>query len=78
MRYQIAVGIAKGLAYLHEECRDSIIHCDIKPENILLSDSFVPKIADFGMAKFLGRNFSRAITTMRGTIGSPEWLSHQK
>ncbi|KAL6870645.1 hypothetical protein ACP4OV_014493 [Aristida adscensionis] len=77
MRYQIALGIAKGLAYLHENCRDCIIHCDIKPENILLDDSFIPKIADFGMAKFLGRDFSRVLTTMRGTIGylAPEWIS---
>ncbi|KAJ3694588.1 hypothetical protein LUZ60_010068 [Juncus effusus] len=78
-RYQIVVGIARGLSYLHEECRDCIIHCDIKPENILLDEMFCPKIADFGMAKLLGRDFSRALTTMRGTIGylAPEWISGQ-
>ncbi|CAN6227325.1 unnamed protein product [Urochloa humidicola] len=76
-RYQIAIGIAKGLSYLHESCHECIIHCDIKPENILLDASFVPKIADFGMAKLLGRDFSRVLTTMRGTIGylAPEWIS---
>lgn len=68
-RYQIALGIARGLAYLHESCRDCIIHCDVKPQNILLDKSFIPKIADFGMEKFLGREFSRALTTIRGTIG---------
>ncbi|KAF7097631.1 hypothetical protein CFC21_099428 [Triticum aestivum] len=76
-RYQIAIGVARGLAYLHEGCRDCIIHCDIKPENILLDDSFIPKVADFGMAKLLGREFSRVLTTMRGTAGylAPEWIS---
>ncbi|KAI7744509.1 hypothetical protein M8C21_006202, partial [Ambrosia artemisiifolia] len=76
-RYQIAVGTARGLVYLHEKCRDCIIHCDIKPENILLDADFCPKIADFGLAKLVGRDFSRVLTTMRGTRGylAPEWLS---
>jgi hypothetical protein len=76
-RYQIATGVARGLSYLHEGCRKCIIHCDIKPENILLDASFVPKIADFGMATIVGRDFSRVLTTFRGTMGylAPEWLS---
>ncbi|XVF31718.1 hypothetical protein REPUB_Repub17cG0016200 [Reevesia pubescens] len=76
-RYQIALGAARGLAYLHENCIDSIIHCDIKPENILLDVDYFPKLADFGLAKLLGREFSRVLTTMRGTMGylAPEWIS---
>ncbi|XP_010908956.3 G-type lectin S-receptor-like serine/threonine-protein kinase At2g19130 [Elaeis guineensis] len=75
-RYQIALGAARGLAYLHEKCRDCIIHCDIKPENIFLDASFVPKLAGFGLAKLVGRDCSRVLTTMRGTIGylAPEWI----
>ncbi|KAM0898338.1 hypothetical protein ACQ4PT_021990 [Festuca glaucescens] len=75
-RYQIALRVARGLVYLHESCQDCIIHCDIKPENILLDASFAPKIADFGMAKLLGRDFSRVLTTARGTAGyrAPEWI----
>lgn len=76
-RYQIALGIARGLAYLHEKCRECIMHCDIKPENILLDMNLCPKIADFGMAKLLGHEFSRVLTSMRGTFGylAPEWLT---
>uniref|UniRef100_A0ACD5WIM2 Uncharacterized protein n=1 Tax=Avena sativa TaxID=4498 RepID=A0ACD5WIM2_AVESA len=76
-RYQIALGVARGLDYLHEKCRDCIIHCDIKPENILLDDAFAAKVADFGLAKLMGRDFSRVLTTMRGTVGylAPEWIS---
>ncbi|OAY74779.1 G-type lectin S-receptor-like serine/threonine-protein kinase [Ananas comosus] len=76
-RYRIAIGIARGLAYLHEKCKDFIIHCDIKPENILLDEQFCPRIADFGMAKLFTRDGSRVLTTMRGTIGylAPEWIS---
>ncbi|KAK3429092.1 hypothetical protein EUGRSUZ_E00499 [Eucalyptus grandis] len=76
-RYQIALRTARGLAYLHEKCRDCIIHCDIKPENILLDAEFCPKVADFGLAKLVGRDFSRVLTTMRGTRGylAPEWIS---
>ncbi|XP_039139857.1 G-type lectin S-receptor-like serine/threonine-protein kinase At2g19130 [Dioscorea cayenensis subsp. rotundata] len=76
-RYRIALGIARGLEYLHEKCRECIIHCDIKPENILLDVEFNPKIADFGLAKLLGREFSHVLTSMRGTIGylAPEWIT---
>ncbi|TVU21766.1 hypothetical protein EJB05_31424, partial [Eragrostis curvula] len=72
-RYQVAIGVARGLAYLHESCRECIIHCDVKPQNILLDAG----LADFGMAKFVGREFSRVLTTMRGTKGylAPEWIS---
>ncbi|XP_057495731.1 G-type lectin S-receptor-like serine/threonine-protein kinase SD2-2 isoform X1 [Actinidia eriantha] len=77
VRFRIAVGTAKAIAYLHEECRDCIIHCDIKPENILLDEDCSPKVSDFGLAKLVGRDFSRVLATMRGTRGyvAPEWLS---
>ncbi|KAF6142113.1 hypothetical protein GIB67_037031 [Kingdonia uniflora] len=77
MRYKIALRTARGLAYLHEECRNYIIHCDIKPENILLDIGFCPKVADFGLAKLFGHDFSRVLTTIRGTRGYlvPEWIS---
>ncbi|KAG2542951.1 G-type lectin S-receptor-like serine/threonine-protein kinase At2g19130 [Panicum virgatum] len=76
-RFGIAVGVARGLAYLHEKCRECIIHCDIKPENILLDEALGPKLADFGMAKLVGRDLSGVLTTMRGTPGylAPEWLA---
>ncbi|KAF6151897.1 hypothetical protein GIB67_010471 [Kingdonia uniflora] len=45
-------GIARGLVYLHEECNSQIIHCNIKPQNILLDDSFTEMISDFGLESF--------------------------
>ncbi|KAH9323868.1 hypothetical protein KI387_018507, partial [Taxus chinensis] len=76
-RFEIALGTARGIVYLHEKCRDCIIHCDIKPENILLDADLNPKVADFGLAKLVGRDFSHVLTTMRGTRGylAPEWIS---
>lgn len=76
-RFQVILGVAKGLHYLHEECHECIIHCDIKPENVLVDADFSPKVADFGLAKLMDRNFSRALTTMTGTIGylAPEWIA---
>ncbi|KAJ9685843.1 hypothetical protein PVL29_017779 [Vitis rotundifolia] len=75
-RLQIAFGIAKGLMYLHEECSTPIIHCDIKPANILLDEYLTPRISDFGLAKLLMRDQTRALTTIRGTKGyvAPEWF----
>lgn len=77
-RFQIALGVAKGLAYLHSECLEWIIHCDMKPENILLDKDLEPKITDFGLAKLLNRDGSDAnLSRIRGTRGymAPEWVS---
>ncbi|XP_062185278.1 LEAF RUST 10 DISEASE-RESISTANCE LOCUS RECEPTOR-LIKE PROTEIN KINASE-like 2.4 [Phragmites australis] len=68
--YEIAIGIARGLEYLHRGCNTRIIHFDIKPHNILLTDDFVPKIADFGLAKLCNPKESYlSMAGMRGTIG---------
>lgn len=80
-RYEIALGTAKGLAYLHEECLEWILHCDVKPQNILLDSNYNPKVADFGLSKLLKRgelNNSR-FSRIRGTRGymAPEWVSNQ-
>ncbi|XP_044463300.1 rust resistance kinase Lr10-like [Mangifera indica] len=55
---QIAIGTAKGLAYLHEGCQKRVTHYDIKPENILLDEDFIPKVGDFGLAKLCNRDSS--------------------
>ncbi|KAL3745965.1 hypothetical protein ACJRO7_014979 [Eucalyptus globulus] len=68
--HEIAVGTAKGIAYLHEECEQRIIHYDIKPGNILLDRNLSPKIADFGLAKLYSREISLIpVTGFRGTLG---------
>ncbi|KAH7331339.1 hypothetical protein KP509_20G028000 [Ceratopteris richardii] len=76
-RFDIALGIARGLSYMHEECRSCIIHCDIKPQNILLDATFSPKISDFGLARLLTREESLVLTQARGTPGyiAPEFWS---
>ncbi|CAK7351231.1 unnamed protein product [Dovyalis caffra] len=74
-RKKIILHIAKGLAYLHEECRQTIMHLDIKPQNILLDPNFNAKISDFGLSKLIDREMSQIQLTMRGTPGylAPEW-----
>ncbi|KAL3813099.1 hypothetical protein ACJIZ3_014367 [Penstemon smallii] len=75
-RYEIALGTARGLAYLHTGCEHKIIHCDVKPENILLHDRSHVKMSDFGLSKLLSPEESGLFTTLRGTRGylAPEWL----
>ncbi|CAA3027779.1 receptor kinase 1 [Olea europaea subsp. europaea] len=77
-RFEIAVGTAKGLAYLHEECLEWVLHCDVKPQNILLDSNFQPKVADFGLSKLNNRNRNERSTfsRIRGTRGymAPEWV----
>ncbi|KAK9204078.1 hypothetical protein WN943_014335 [Citrus x changshan-huyou] len=68
--YEIVVGIAKGLEYLHRGCSTRILHFDIKPQNILLDEDFVPKISDFGLAKlYLKKESIVSMLEARGTIG---------
>ena len=74
----IALGIAKGIEYLHQGCAQQILHFDIKPHNILLDQNFNPKISDFGLAKLCSKDKSIVSMTMaRGTIGyiAPEVFS---
>ncbi|XP_047050589.1 G-type lectin S-receptor-like serine/threonine-protein kinase At5g35370 [Lolium rigidum] len=77
-RVGVCVGAARGLAYLHAGCDRKILHCDVKPENILLDERGGVKIADFGLAKLLSPEQSGLFTTMRGTRGylAPEWLTN--
>ncbi|CAI0460703.1 unnamed protein product [Linum tenue] len=76
MRYNIIVGIARGLLYLHEECPLKIIHRDMKASNILLDESMMPKISDFGLARLFPGTESHCITNrIVGTYGymAPEY-----
>ncbi|KAJ6867569.1 hypothetical protein NC652_038699 [Populus alba x Populus x berolinensis] len=77
-RFDIILGTAQGLAYLHEQFHVCIIHRDIKSSNILLDDDFQPKIADFGLARLLPENQSHLSTKFAGTLGytAPEYALH--
>ncbi|RWR91628.1 putative receptor protein kinase ZmPK1 [Cinnamomum micranthum f. kanehirae] len=80
-RFKIAIGTAKGLAYLHEECLEWVLHCDVKPQNILLDADYHPKVADFGLSKLRDRSglHDSSFSRIRGTRGymAPEWITNQ-
>ncbi|KAK7354723.1 hypothetical protein VNO80_20191 [Phaseolus coccineus] len=71
--HEIAVGTARGISYLHEDCEQRIVHCDIKPGNILLDNNFNPKVADFGLAKLCNRDNTHI--TMTGGRGTPGYAA---
>ncbi|CAA7049985.1 unnamed protein product [Microthlaspi erraticum] len=76
--HNIALGVARGLEYLHHGCKSRIVHFDIKPHNVLLDDNFCPKVSDFGLAKLCGKKGSlMSLLDTRGTIGyiAPEVFS---
>lgn len=80
LRSKMVLEIARGLLYLHEECETRIIHCDIKPENVLIDSNYTAKLADFGLSKLLNRDQTRTDTNFRGTVGylAPEWLRSEQ
>ncbi|GAB4853908.1 hypothetical protein Ancab_018118 [Ancistrocladus abbreviatus] len=79
-RLKIALGSAKGLAYLHEDCHPRIIHRDIKAANILIDNGFEAKVADFGLAKLSQDNYTHVSTRVMGTFGylAPEYAASGK
>ncbi|XP_021290779.1 BRASSINOSTEROID INSENSITIVE 1-associated receptor kinase 1 [Herrania umbratica] len=80
IRKQIALGAARGLAYLHDHCDPKIIHRDVKAANILLDEEFEAVVGDFGLAKLMDYKDTHVTTAVRGTIGhiAPEYLSTGK
>ncbi|GMI78486.1 hypothetical protein like AT5G24080 [Hibiscus trionum] len=80
-KYDIALGTARGLAYLHDECLEWELHCDVKPQNILLDTAYNPKVSDFGLSKLLdrGKLYNSSFSKIRGTRGymAPEWVLNQ-
>ncbi|XP_059667214.1 rust resistance kinase Lr10-like [Cornus florida] len=68
--YEVSVGVARGIEYLHRGCDIQNLHFDIKPHNILLAENFTPKVSDFGLAKLYPTNDSIvSLTAARGTMG---------
>ncbi|GKV46662.1 hypothetical protein SLEP1_g53639 [Rubroshorea leprosula] len=68
--FEIALGVARGIEYLHRGCEMQILHFDIKPHNILLDENFSPKVSDFGLAKLYPTDDSIvSLTAARGTLG---------
>ncbi|KAK3430317.1 hypothetical protein EUGRSUZ_E01853 [Eucalyptus grandis] len=68
-RINIAIDVASALNYLHHQCHVPIVHCDLKPSNILLDANMVAYVGDFGLAKFLNTINNQRSSTVKGTIG---------
>ncbi|GAA0147848.1 hypothetical protein LIER_07447 [Lithospermum erythrorhizon] len=74
-RLKIALGAARGIAYLHEDCHPRIIHRDIKSSNILVDNNFEAQVSDFGLARLFSDSYTHVTTRVMGTFGymAPEY-----
>lgn len=79
-RYNVAVRVAEGLDFLHNDCVEPVIHRDVKSSNILLSDDFEPQLSDFGLASWASASSHVTCTDVAGTFGylAPEYFMHGK
>lgn len=79
-RYNIAVGLASALTYLHQECEQQVIHRDIKTSNIMLDAGYNARLGDFGLARLMDHDKSPVSTLTAGTMGylAPEYLQYGK
>ncbi|CAI9088209.1 OLC1v1022483C1 [Oldenlandia corymbosa var. corymbosa] len=79
-RYNIAVGLASALTYLHQECEQQVIHRDIKTSNIMLDGCYNARLGDFGLARLMDHDKSPCSTLTAGTMGylAPEYLQYGK
>lgn len=73
--YEIAVGIARGLEYLHRGCNTRIVHFDIQPHNIILDEDFCPKISEFGLAMLCKSKDNSSKVSMMGAIGTVGYIA---
>jgi serine/threonine protein kinase len=80
IRYRVALGVARGLAYLHHGCDPRIVHGDVSATNILLDTDFEPYLSDFGLAKLVSANETHVTVTVGGTFGyvAPEFAKSGK
>ena len=67
-RFDICLGVARGLTYLHEESRHRIVHRDVKASNILLDSNLIAKISDFSLAKHYDDKMTHMSTRVAGTM----------